>query len=280
MSLIQEALRRKDDDENGRKLTPPPRVIPSLYDNDVPPVLKLPEKPKGGGKSWVVLVGSLIFVLALILVALGLILYSTRQMVQTAGLPPRGENGVPVLPMEATPPTPPPVKVDVVIEPAKAVEPPKVIPSGTEETVRVPAPRPAPLSSTEAAQEPPPVRSQATTREPARPRSATPVRLEATKPPASTSQRPPVITEIPRKSLEGVRTVPVAVSGTSVWPRLNLHGVMAQTMPGQGSAIINGTVVEVGERIDGARLVEVQRNGVLLEFKGNTQFVRVGQSTF
>ncbi len=280
MSLIQEALRRKDDDENGRKLTPPPRVIPSLYDNDVPPVLKLPEKPRGGGRSWVVLIGSLIFVLALILVALGLILYSTRQMVQTAGLPPRGEDGIPVLPVEATPPTPPPVKVDVVIESAKAVEPPKAIPAGTEEAVRVPAPRPAPLSSSEAAQEPKPVRSQAAPRESARPTPATPIRLEATKPPASTSQRPPVITEIPRKSLEGVQTVPVAVSGTSVWPRLNLHGVMAQTMPGQGSAIINGTVVEVGERIDGARLVEVQRNGVLLEFKGNTQFVRVGQSTF
>ena len=77
-----------------------------------------------------------------------------------------------------------------------------------------------------------------------------------------------------------MRTIPVAMVSTSGWPRLNLHGVMAQSGPNQGSAIINGTVVEVGERIDGARLVEVQRNGVLLEFKSSTQFVRVGQSTF
>ena len=80
--------------------------------------------------------------------------------------------------------------------------------------------------------------------------------------------------------MNGVETTPVVVPDSSAWPKLSLLGVMARSEVGRGSAIINNTVVEVGEEIEGARLLEVRNNGVMLQYNGDKQFVRVGQSTF
>jgi hypothetical protein len=84
MSLIQEALRRKDDENLGL----PPKIIPMI----LPVAQKLPVKqpefsekppprPVKTNRTWPVLVISLL-VIAFSLVAVGLLLYSARSLVQ------------------------------------------------------------------------------------------------------------------------------------------------------------------------------------------------------
>lgn len=280
MSLIQEALRRKDDDAIHPDTAMPPRVIPQMREGpsapreapaarEVPPVIKIParrsSKPSSKSKSWVPVVVALLVVLALLGGAFAVFVYSMRRMADTAeALPPAGPSVAPVETASVTPrpvpaPSPAPrsepapaprvaVEVERPATPARspAVAKP-VVPESAAVAARAPQPAPAP-------------------------------RVESPRP--ARPKPPPVVTAPPKKNLEGVKTVSAAVSASSSWPRLTLHGVMAQTSPSQGSAMINGTVVEVGEKIEECRLLEVHRNGVLLEFKGETQFVRVGQSTF
>ena len=61
------------------------------------------------------------------------------------------------------------------------------------------------------------------------------------------------------------------------WPRLNVVGVMARSA--RGSAVVNGRIVEVGEDIERSVLVRVEPAGVTFAYLGETQYVRVGQST-
>jgi hypothetical protein len=87
MSLIQEALKRKNDENSGIA----PKVIPTIP----PAALELPVKqpelsakppaPPVRGKgihAWPVLVVSLLVVVTLVLAAIGLLLYSLRSLVQ------------------------------------------------------------------------------------------------------------------------------------------------------------------------------------------------------
>ena len=56
---------------------------------------------------------------------------------------------------------------------------------------------------------------------------------------------------------------------------------MAGASPGSGSgtSIINGTVVNEHDEVEGARLIEVNQAGVVFTYQAETQFVRVGQTS-
>jgi len=102
--------------------------------------------------------------------------------------------------------------------------------------------------------------------------------------PAPSSPPPPMAAEtVPRGSVEIVELppaeIPESASALSAWPRLKLVGVMAKADVQKGSAVMDNTLVEVGEGIQGVQLLEVRPTGVLLQYHGQTQFVRVGQVT-
>jgi len=58
------------------------------------------------------------------------------------------------------------------------------------------------------------------------------------------------------------------------WPALVLNGMVGKGA--NGAAIINKKVVGVGESIEGVKLISVDRQGVHLEYSGEQRFMKVG----
>jgi hypothetical protein len=83
---------------------------------------------------------------------------------------------------------------------------------------------------------------------------------------ASTGETPP--SEVPG-------TTPQPGPEPVAWPSLALSGMVGKGI--NGSAIINGAVVSVGEVVDGARVTFIGIQNVELEYKGETRTLRVGQ---
>jgi len=63
------------------------------------------------------------------------------------------------------------------------------------------------------------------------------------------------------------------------WPVIVLTGMAAGASTATTTAILNGTVVYLNQHVEGATLVEVQDEGVVLEYKRTQKFVRIGEST-
>jgi hypothetical protein len=62
-----------------------------------------------------------------------------------------------------------------------------------------------------------------------------------------------------------------------LWPILSVKGIISSG-PG-GGAIINSQIIEVGDSIDGAKVISVVKGNVTLEFEGETKVLRVGDIT-
>ncbi len=92
--------------------------------------------------------------------------------------------------------------------------------------------------------------------------------VEVSSPPARPEVAAPAATVAPSGGGRG-----------GAWPSLKLVGVMAGRGGSKGSAFINNRAVTTGDEIDGVRLVGVDQTGVTLELNGQTQHVRIGQST-
>ena len=58
-----------------------------------------------------------------------------------------------------------------------------------------------------------------------------------------------------------------------------LSGMVAGNKEGDMTAILNGKLVYVNQRVEGARLIEVSQDGVILEFEDTRKFLRIGEST-
>ncbi|OGV64257.1 MAG: hypothetical protein A2498_05340 [Lentisphaerae bacterium RIFOXYC12_FULL_60_16] len=77
-----------------------------------------------------------------------------------------------------------------------------------------------------------------------------------------------------------IPVTPVAVQAprvVTVWPSISLSGIAGGGKT--GSAILNGDIIGVGETISGVRLLEIRNRGVELEYKGERRFILVGGST-
>ncbi len=61
------------------------------------------------------------------------------------------------------------------------------------------------------------------------------------------------------------------------WPNLTLDGVVGSGA--QGSCLINGEIVRVGERVQNVKISAILRDGVELKYRGEKRFLRVGAST-
>lgn len=300
MSLIQEALRRKDDDDNDpsipariklpidlpgtapkkprpgvqppRESSPAPagRVVPSMGPVSAPtprerplaampppladrPRVKVaplkPPPPTPKKKSpWPAVVGLLVLILLLVGGAVALLSYSAKFIAGT------GTTAVVV-----TPPAPAPVPA---APPAGLAAEEK--PAGDDEDVLLPTGKAAVASG---AAEPRGTPATAKAEDAAAAKPEVPAQAAMSAPRAANGP------------VAGRVAVPPSSPGGSPWPRLKLDGVMARPNPRAGSAMINGTVVEAGERVQGVRLLEVTQSGALFELRGQTQFVRVGQTT-
>jgi cytoskeletal protein RodZ len=62
----------------------------------------------------------------------------------------------------------------------------------------------------------------------------------------------------------------------TAWPVLNVSGLVGKGA--RGAAIINRQVVGVDETIEGARVISIERQGVKIEFQGETQLFKVGSA--
>lgn len=62
------------------------------------------------------------------------------------------------------------------------------------------------------------------------------------------------------------------------WPPLTLTAVMGKGS--KGSAMINGQLLGVGEQMQGVTFVRVGKGGIYLKYKGETRFVKRGQTTY
>jgi hypothetical protein len=63
------------------------------------------------------------------------------------------------------------------------------------------------------------------------------------------------------------------------WPRITVNGILSGGQQGGGAAMINNRVVSVNELVEGARVLEVQAKGVLMEYKGATRLLLTGQTS-
>jgi hypothetical protein len=63
------------------------------------------------------------------------------------------------------------------------------------------------------------------------------------------------------------------------WPEIALSGVLAANGQREGSAILNGQLISLNQRLHKVRVVAVQDQEVVLEYQGARKSLRVGDST-
>lgn len=285
MSLIQEALRKRDEELGRTEGKIPPRIVlPGAISPDASEKPEVEHKPKSRTHLWVSLTVLLAVGLMITLILLGWFVYRFTPLLDSLKVQLAREEKPAVAPPAIDQPTTTTPELPVTTRllpqaPTTPSPPPVVSPERQEAAVAFrEAGPPKPALEDHA---PKPVSPAG--RSVALPEISEPDQV----PPTSRSTPPPAPSRAGAPSEAGVKSsvpvaaVPVAMPAkTSTWPRLTLNGVMARGGPGRGSAIINGTMIEVGEKIEGARLVEVQPNGIVVEYLGSTQFLRVGQSTY
>ena len=78
-------------------------------------------------------------------------------------------------------------------------------------------------------------------------------------------------------AVPSIRTSAAAAPGE--WPLLELDGVMMGPTPRKSSAILNGSMVFLNQRIDNVLLKQVGDEGIVLEFEGEQRSLHIGEST-
>ena len=64
------------------------------------------------------------------------------------------------------------------------------------------------------------------------------------------------------------------------WPELKLSGILRGGGHKESSAFINGKMYSAGQSVEGVEIVEIQPQGVLLKYSGETRFLRVGAISY
>ena len=71
-----------------------------------------------------------------------------------------------------------------------------------------------------------------------------------------------------------IKSIQFSPSG---WPQLEITGVMMRPVSADCSVVIDGALLLPGDRIAEVEVVEIRPSGVLLEYRGERQFVKVGR---
>jgi hypothetical protein len=92
---------------------------------------------------------------------------------------------------------------------------------------------------------------------------AAPTRVTTGTPPAEAPEATPGVAAIPGQ-----------------WPMIEIDGVLSGGDAKRNSAILNGNVIRVNRKLDGVRLTEVSEEGVVLEYNGKQKYVEIGGTTY
>jgi hypothetical protein len=77
-----------------------------------------------------------------------------------------------------------------------------------------------------------------------------------------------------------VTTVPEEVLKPAVvWPSIAVSGIMGGGRTGRSTALINGQMMGVGDAVESARIIAIERRGVTFTYAGETRTLSVGAST-
>lgn len=267
MSLIQEALRRREEEEGRRPETPGDRIVTA-------PEAAVPAAGRSR-KEWLALLAVLVLVLAVSVCAVGLLVFIARTLprlasqhqVPAASAPALGAAGQPSATAESQArarPESPSLEESVTATPA----PPAVGVSAAQEVSVAVATADAGGGSSQEAGEGPPI-------------AESPAVQTAVAAPG------PVAPEVPglasRTAVDRVAEARRVVSRDErrpeieeeTWPVLQVSGIIRQA-GGVAAAIVNGKLVSAGDRVDGVDIVAVEMAGVWVELKGQRKFIRVG----
>ena len=245
MSLIQEALRRRDADLGQ----------PASAGAAVPPTLPPPPPPPPPARRDYVLI-------LLVVCLLALLGYGGWRMFLRP-TPPATTAALPVAPA----PYPPPHAATALphtnlVAQAKA----KLLTTLTPERLELV------LGVTNAAAQPP-APSAALPKPPPAGRAQMPAVTPRPLPTAAvTAPAQPVAVNTPPPAV----LAPKALFQHVTWPQLNITGIMSRG-GGETVAFINGQLLRAGETIDGARVLVVSDSIVQMVFRGETNFFRVGK---
>ncbi|MDD5483068.1 MAG: hypothetical protein PHP98_05395 [Kiritimatiellae bacterium] len=278
MSLLQEALKRKENEESrnvpaaaGAETAPenppvggvnlslkkyatggkpaaaqpdaPPQSMPATASTQevAAPLPAAPDENKQAAAAMHRKTSFLWLVVALIAVLAGIAV--------TAGVAFLIKRGVSARQVVVNPPAPTPEQAAAI--PAANANIADIPPPPAERTVTAPAAEPMPQQITATAgKESPPVAAEP------KPVAVKPPPVMAKKPPA-----PPV-----RPPLK--------------WPVLKLTGILRGMGPNESTALINGRMIGTGQTIEGATVVEVQTDGVFLKYGDEKRFLRVGTTLY
>ncbi len=71
-----------------------------------------------------------------------------------------------------------------------------------------------------------------------------------------------------------------AASQAARWPTLKLTGILRGTGKTESSAFINGKLVSAGQTIAEVTVVEIQADGIILKYGNESRFLRVGATSY
>jgi len=73
---------------------------------------------------------------------------------------------------------------------------------------------------------------------------------------------------------------PPPVSQSVRWPVLKLTGILRGAGEAESTAFINGKMISAGQTIAGVTIVEIQADGVILKYGNEKRFLRVGATSY
>lgn len=295
MSIIQEALRRKEAEQGMPPSSPaaPSLPIPPPSDARRPPAPPpLSARPRHHAQTRHRGVGAMVVVLLIVVggVAAGAFFLARRSEDKVQELmgssPPSAVPGPEAAEAQATGPR---SGFGRAVEAAKravglAEQRNEDIERRVAELQRQDPGLPAPVRAT-AEPPPPPVAPPSPATAPRAPAPSAPA-VAVTPAPATESKS---ATAVIGDFLAGLRgggpekepeaTIRSSASDTLKWPKFSVRGILAPAQGNRGSVVLNDRILGLHEDLDGVQVVEIRSEEAVLEYKGARRTMRAGQSS-
>jgi hypothetical protein len=254
MSLIQEALKRQQMDQEKAAGAAPPIPPPTVPETRIQSALAQPQplgtskqapesdgEPAGDKKT-----SKVVLAVLLVLLIIGIAGWLISCGIYTVGKLSRKATNPPPPPVQVVAPTaaPPAVVTNVIVPPPVPVTPPAPPPEATTDTSTATA------TVAVTVQPPPPV------------------------PPPTPPPVPPQVST----TTQANATAPKAV----LWPVVGLRGIVGRGRNGSANLTTStgkAATISVGETIEGIKLADIDRTWIVLQYEGERRTLRVGEKT-
>lgn len=253
MSIIQDALKRKEEEERqGLRLRDDGKVEPSPPPPDTPPDVPVdaPVKPTGGGGDkppWKAVILALIILLAALVAVYFLVVNGLKAFREPSA--PATEQVAPETAVETDDPET--EEPDGIVGELKDDEDEYLAPETEPEEPQPESEPPEPDLDIEQQHEADDENSEETYEE--------------------DSAEQPEEDDLPA---EVIPEEPVAVVD---WPRIHVSGIMASRTGSDGSVLIDSTLLTVGDTHKGVRIKSISERSVVLEYEGDVKTLSTGQ---